>query len=423
MQRFIVLSMICLCFLACHRAGPPDVLLITVDTLRYDFCSPKWMPRTVEHFRKDFRFTHARVTSPLTITSHTALMTGLPPDGMFDNGRLKPGAVTMAEFLKAHGYATAAFLSGFPLDRRFGLDQGFDLYDDRFVKAEATMLKDIRQWNGWTFEAFDRRGDYTIGHYLEWLARPASGPRFAWIHLFDVHYPYRPDKNPYDPDFFKARTPEEITHLRQAYGEEAAFVDEQLARVWNAVAGGRTLIILTSDHGEDLCEHDNYLSHGDVLYETNLHIPLFLHLPGLRGREIAEPVLNLDVVPTLASLLKFPPLPATGLDLSDLLKKGSPLSRRLLYAECRSQKWGAGAAVINGNWKYIAQPGLRNMLFRLDQDPGERKNLIDEFPDEAARLHKHIERWWKDGRVIDPLSPLLTDPERIRAFRALGYIQ
>ena len=422
MRRLTLLLGIAFALMACGRSAPPDVLLITVDTLRYDYCTVQHMPATTAFFSHDFIFSRAYAPVPTTLASHTCLMTGLPYAGLFVDGRLAK-VNTLAEVLRCAGYRTSAFISGFPLDHQFGLDQGFDLYEDHFLAGQDTMFRNAQSWAGHPYERFDRRGDFTVDLFLSYWKRPASGPRFVWLHLYDPHAPYAPDRYAFDYNPFHPRNPGELDRIRKAYGEECAFVDHQLARVWQAVDRRHTLVVCTSDHGENLCDHDDYLTHNEVVYETTLHVPLMIHVPGRGGRIVPDPVINLDDFPTILTLLGRPSTPTLGRDLSPLMLKAQTIVVRALHAECRGERWGAGAAVFDGPWKYIAQPGLRNMLFRLDRDPREKQDLLARYPAVAARLHKDIERWWKGGRLVDPLSPLLTDPERIRAFKALGYIQ
>ncbi|HJS75217.1 MAG TPA: sulfatase, partial [Vicinamibacteria bacterium] len=267
------------------RAGQ-NLLVITIDTLRADRVgaygdSKARTPHIDRLAHEGVLFEQAVAQVPVTLPSHASLFTGLlpPTHGVRDNTyfRLDSRAQTLAETLKASGYETAAFVAAFVLDGTFGLDQGFDFYDDE-VSGAATTTGTIAE----------RRGELVSRSFVSWLEKRSSDrPFFAWLHFFDPHLPHAPPP-PYEA----------------SYGGEISYVDEQVGRVLEALAakgeGDDTLVVLTSDHGESLGEHGEK-SHGFFVYEATLRVPLILKsarsLPG--EVRIAPPVRSIDILPTV----------------------------------------------------------------------------------------------------------------------------
>jgi arylsulfatase A-like enzyme len=238
--------------------------------------------------------------APITLPSHSSIFTGLYPfeHGVRNNGNfyLADRFPTLATVLKARGYHTGAFVSSFILDRRYGLEHGFDLYDDRMEGEYAQVV---------TLQA-ERRGDRTalaLGRFLDERAKEPQAPFFAWLHLYDPHEPYRPPR------------PFRDLFAQDPYDGEIAFTDAILASVLDRLrAGGlidRTLVVVTADHGESLGEHGE-TTHSMFVYEGAIRVPLVLWRPGLvpAGRVVSDPARLVDVAPTVLELLGVPP-PAT----------------------------------------------------------------------------------------------------------------
>ena len=208
------------------------------------------------------RFTNVRATAPLTLPSHTSILTGaLPPDnGVRVNGVALPVRPTLARAFHDAGYRTGAFIGAYVLDRRFGLSGGFDIYDDRIPRGSSGAM---------VLEA-ERPGNVVMDAALEWLARPGTQPFFGWVHLYDPHAPYDP--------------PQEFLQKAggQAYDGEVAFADAQVARAldWLERSGqrDRTIVVVTGDHGEGLGDHGE-LTHGMLAYDSTLRVPLMICVP------------------------------------------------------------------------------------------------------------------------------------------------
>ena len=251
--------------------GRVNVVLVTIDTLRADRIGPALTPRIVALAQQGATFTNARSNVPLTLPAHASILTGLlpPRHGVRLNGvqRLRADTPTLGRVLQSAGYRTGAFIGAYVLDSRFGLDQGFDTYDDEIPKGESVTG---------SLDA-DRRGDLVAARAIAWLrSLPDDGrPFFLWMHVYDPHAPYTP------PAEWLARA------KGQAYDGEVAFADAQVGALLDALpAGGRrerTLTVVAGDHGESLGEHGE-AAHGMLVYEAALRVPLVLAGAGLGGR-------------------------------------------------------------------------------------------------------------------------------------------
>jgi arylsulfatase A-like enzyme/Flp pilus assembly protein TadD len=376
------------------------VLLITVDTLRPDALG--WVggtnatPALDRLAGEGVRFPAAVSPVPLTLPSHAALMTGWWPRrlGLRDNGQLVPSAVpTLAQTLQRHGYRTAAFVSGYPLDSAFGLDRGFDHYDDAFARTSGGDL--------------ERDAAATAAAFTAW-ARTAPRPWLAWVHFYDPHYPYEP------PARFRRPGP------RGAYDGEVAAVDAAVAEVRAAVAAAPVLTVFAGDHGESLGEHGEG-THGFFVYDSTVLVPLVFHYPGrLAPAQSTLPARLLDVTPTVLDLLDLPaPGPTDGVSLRDHLQGGRPRAEPS-YIETQqpwlSYGWAPLRALRHGGWKLVEAP--RPELYDLQADPGETRNLIQAQPGRAEELRRLLARA-ESLPAAD--SRTLEDPEAMERLRALGY--
>jgi arylsulfatase A-like enzyme/Tfp pilus assembly protein PilF len=342
-----------------------NLLLITIDTLRADRLSC-YDPTHVRTTTMDGLaaagtvFTRAFSHVPLTLPAHTSLLTGLTPPahGVRDNGRfvVPAGLRTLAELLKSRGYATAAFVGGYPLHSRFGLAQGFDTYDDRFAAAPGIAR-----------EFAEARAGDVVDKALAWAEKPRA-PWFLWVHLYDPHDPYEP------PEPFRTRFKD------APYDGEVAYVDETLGR-FLAVLRDRglmddTVVVLTGDHGESLGEHGE-LTHGFLTYNPALGVPLIVAAPGLKPRRSEDIVAHVDVFPTVCDLLGVPkPDGLEGRSLVPALE-GRKLRPRPVYFECLSPYYGRGWAPVRGfiedKMKFVDSPVAE--LYDIGADFGETANL------------------------------------------------
>ena len=386
-----------------------SVLLITIDTLRadhvgaYGYAAAR-TPTLDGLARAGTTFDRAYATAPITLTSHASLMTGRypPGHGARHNGiRIDLKTPTIAEQFARHGFATAAFIAAFPLDRRFGLIKGFQTYGDRMPRAP-----DGRPAN-------ERPGRAVIDDALEWLARHREERFFLWVHLFEPHAPYG---NPADP--VEAQRPPAVR-----YDDDVAEADRQAGRLIDSLGNLRssTLIVATADHGEAFGEHGE-ISHSLFTYDVTLRVPLIVVEPGGTGRGIRvnEAVSLVDVAPTVAALTHLGAFDADGVDLSPALR-GVPLQTRTLYAESFAPffdfAWSPLRTLRDGKWKYIAAP--RPELYDVQNDPGESRNLVALEPQRVADLARKTDAI---STGVPPMGNVAGDSEALARLTALGYV-
>jgi arylsulfatase A-like enzyme/Flp pilus assembly protein TadD len=392
-------------------APPRNLLLITVDTLRADALGAygstsavtPWLDRLAA---AGARFDRARAHNVVTLPSHANMLTGrLPPDhGIRDNAgfRLAATEETLATRLKARGFRTAAFVSAFPLDSRFGLARGFDVYDDAFVEATPRPA----------FVEQERSGSATVRAAREWLeAQPRDSAWFCWVHLYEPHFPYAPPA-PYDARFASA-----------PYDGEVAATDAALAPllepILDAGAATDTLVVVTADHGEALGDHGE-ATHGIFAYEATLRVPLILYYPPLIGpRAIAAAASHVDLLPTILEALRLPLPPE--LRGRSLLRAATGIEARgeATYFEAVSgslnRGWAPLTGVVSDGLKYIDLPIPE--LYDLAADPAEAHNLASIRPQDVEKrraLLRSIDRG--EVRRSDE-----SDEVRER-LRSLGYV-
>jgi arylsulfatase A-like enzyme/Flp pilus assembly protein TadD len=389
-----------------------NVLLVTVDTLRADrvgaYGSTMGLTPTLDRLaREGLRFDAVRTHVPLTLPSHASLMTGrIPPrHGVRDNGAysLDPAQPTLAAALKSAGYRTAAFVGAFVLDARFGLGKGFDLYDDQYG-ARPTMGR---------VEVVERRAEEVTTRASSWI-RAAEAPWFAWVHVYDPHEPYAP------PEPFASR------HASAPYDGEVAYTDMALGRLIGDLqtAGrlDRTLVIVTSDHGEGLGNHGER-THGLFAYDTTLHVPLIMWCtysirPGVYG----DPIGLVDVGPTILDLLGVAWSGADGRSLRRRLAgEESGISPAPLYFEALNasltRNWAPLTGVVAGSLKLIDLPIPE--LYDLAADPGETQNLYTQRLSDTRRLEQMLDAIGK-SETSQPGAAV--DAETAARLRSLGYV-
>jgi arylsulfatase A-like enzyme/Flp pilus assembly protein TadD len=396
---------------AVRREPGLDVLLITIDTLRADALGAygnaaartPWMDRLAAG---GVRFARAHAHNVVTLPSHANLLSGQYPlaHGVRDNTgfRFPAGTPTLAALLKARGYRTAAFVSAFPLDSRFGLDAGFDQYDDRLGGTETTTA----------FVMPERPGAETVALARRWLDQPHQGPAFAFVHLYEPHFPYVP------PEPLASRFQEKPYHGEVAAADAAL---EPLLRPLLEADRPRTLVVLTSDHGEGLGEHEE-LTHGVFAYESTLHVPLVLYAPRiLKPRVVTERVRHVDVMPTVLDALGIePPAGLPGRSLLPLASGQAGVPANSYFEALSSslnQGWAPLRGVIAADLKYVDLPLPE--LFDLAADPAESRNLAPSRPQDLDRLRGLLARAREGERGLERVTE---DAATLERLRALGYL-
>jgi len=401
---------------------PPDasnfnILLITLDTTRadhlgcYGFAQAK-TPCLDDLAREGMRFVRVYCQAPMTLPSHVSILSGLYPvaHGVRNNGHALPAGIrSLAEILKGRGYATAAFVSSFSVDSRFGLDPGFDVYDDTF-QSQATL----KSTNA------ERRAEGTFDRFSRWLENNWSNQFFAWVHYYDPHLPYDPPP-PYREEF-----------SGRLYDGEIAYMDNYVGAILDRLrAKGileKTIIIAAGDHGEGLGDKVE-TGHGIFLYEEELRVPLIFHNRRIfpRPRVSESQVRLVDVAPTILELigLKDEVGGMQGQSLVPRLKgkAGKDLDSLIeTFYPRESFGWSELVGVVSGPWKFIQAP--RPELYDLKADPLENKNLYGVETDKAAALKTKLEnellRLGSGGKASG--EPAGTRAEDLEKLRSLGYV-
>ena len=386
-------------------ASGADVLLITIDTLRADAVGfgggPAGATPVLDRLAEQGRvFTFAHAHNVVTLPSHANLLTGLYPyqNGVRENtGFVLPDRVpTLATWLAAEGYETAAFVAAFPLDSRFGLARGFSVYDDSYPLGSHPDR----------FEMVQRRGDQVVGPAKAWWDAHAGKKRFLWVHLYDPHAPYQP------PSPFAERFP------GSPYQGEVAATDSFLAPLLEpllaAAPGERPIVAVTADHGESLGEHGE-LTHGLFAYEATLHVPLVFWGRGVPPGRDDRSARHVDLVPTILALLGLA-VPA-GLPGRSLLEAETAADS---YFEALSTSLNRGWAPLRGvlrdRSKWISLPLPE--LYDLGRDAKEERNLYEK----DRRLARDLEGALPAESVWPPERTEQASAEELAQLKSLGYV-
>jgi choline-sulfatase len=396
--------------------SPPNVFLVTVDTLRADHvgCYGYSGVKTpaIDSLAKDgIRFANAFTPVPVTNSSHASIMTGLYPSshGVTDFGvALSATHVTWAALLQKHGYTTAAFIGAVVLDSKTlapGFEQGFDYYDN-FPPHTGKGHWDVEE----------RRGMEVVQHAEKWLDRPhseqsltaLSGPRFLWVHLYDPHDPYEPPP-PYSEIYRNHLYDGEIAYADHALGDFLAYLRR---RGWY----DNSLIVLVGDHGEGLGEHKEK-THGIFLYEVTLHVPLLIKLPQQReaGKVVGAQVRTIDILPTVLGLLGMSTSERMdGVSLQPLLAGAAQERERPLFGETDYPLhfgWAPLRCVRGEQGKLIQAP--RPEYYDLHADPHELHNLYSSSTPQQQKLQTLLSQHQAEanGGKLSAANAQLPDPK------------
>lgn len=394
-----------------------NVLLITIDTFRADhvgaYGSTRGATPTIDRLSAEgLRFETTYTHVPLTLPSHTALMTGTYPfvNGVRDNGsfRFDGSRPTLASTLKAAGYRTGAFVGAFVLDARFGLNAGFDVYDDKYGSRPA----------GGELSVLERPADKVLTAAVSWIASSwsagdASRPWFAWVHLYDPHEPYDP------PEPFRTR------YASDPYSGEIAFADAQVGGALDRLArAGRlthTLVIIAADHGESLGEHQER-THGLFAYDSTLRVPLVVWSPPVVPPGVFGGIARLvDVMPTVLDLVAVAGPAPSGRSLRPFVSGEHPVDDPGSYFETMNanltRNWAPLAGLVSGGFKLIDLPIPE--LYDLGADPGERVNLYASRGEVAKPLERQLDALRADAK---PIAATQVDRDTQERLRSLGYV-
>lgn len=399
-----------------------NVLLVTIDTLRADrvgaYGNQNGLTPTLDRLaREGVRFERTYSHVPLTLPSHTTMMTGLYPmsNGVRDNGsfRFDGTKPTLAGALKAAGYRTGAFVGAFVVDARFGLNAGFDVYDDNYGARPA----------GGELSLLERPAEQVLAPARDWIrgapaaatsGAPTSPPFFAWIHLYDPHDPYNP------PEPFRSR------YAGDLYAGEIAYADASLGATLTDLerAGllSHTLVVVASDHGESLGEHGER-THGLFAYDATLRVPLIIWAPGSISPAVVHSQARLvDIMPTILDLVGVSrPATLDGRSLRPLIAGEREAGDRVSYFEALNanltRNWAPLTGAVSKGLKLIDLPIPE--LYDLASDSGELHNMYARRPDLAKPLERSLDALTAGRRGPTPTA---VDRETSERLRSLGYV-
>jgi arylsulfatase A-like enzyme/tetratricopeptide (TPR) repeat protein len=386
-----------------------NVLLVTIDTLRADALGSYGGRATTPNLDRlaagGARFDFAHAHAVVTLASHASILTGRYPyeHGIRDNTgyRLPSTRPTAATLLKPRGFATGAFVGGFPLDHRFGLAAGFDLYDDKLGAASASEAAER-----------ERPADVVVQSALDWIGRQ-PGKWFAWVHVYDPHTPYQP------PPDWAAKFPSD------PYLGEVSWTDAALGPLLDRLRGlpRATLVVVTADHGESLGEHGER-THSLFAYESTLRVPLIVAEVGaanaavVNGPVIRTPARHVDLLPTILDLAGAPASDVSGSSLRGVMLAGTGPDRPSYFEAMTAavtRGWAPLRGVLVGREKYIDLP-IRE-LYDLAADAAEARNLA--APTGRTEVMLNALRLFD---VAPPGRARQETPETIERLRSLGYI-
>jgi len=403
------------CLLVCRpaQAQSTPVILISIDTLRADHLSGYGYRRirtpNIDSFAENGAiFTAISSQIPLTLPSHTSLFTSMYPFATRveeNTERVPAGLVTLASILRSRGYKTAAFIGASLLDRRYGLDQGFDFYDSPFhLGSPVAENPNVR---------VRRDGALVARSAEQWLNANRGQPVFAFVHLYDLHTPYT--------------RPASARPTVAGYDAELEYVDRVLGRFRQALVKqgwwDRSLVVLLADHGESLEEHGES-SHGYFIYASTLWVPLLMHWPAAAAghpSRVAEPGGLIDVAPTILAALSIPAPPS--FQGRNLLARQEAAAREV-YGESLyphdAFRWAPLRSLREGDFKFIEAP--RPELYNLRDDPREQVNLVRKNSAQARELRIQLGRLLARyaSRQAAPVRD--ASPESAAALRSLGYL-
>ena len=418
--RLAAACLVLVALAGCGEPPRPNILLVTFDTTRWDRMGYAGGPAGVTPMldamaSRGTWFETALTVQPLTLPSHTSILTGLYPTrhGVRNNGTFVVGQdqVTLAERLAAEGYETHAVISAFVLDSQFGLDQGFDTYDDDLAagpKKRMFMFKEVP-------------AKETTIRAVRWLERQrdASRPFFLWIHYFDPHANYEP------PADVAQRFPGD------PYAGEIHYADRELGRVFKSLDDSgeldETLFVFTSDHGDSMGEHGER-THGLFIYDATTRVPLIFSGPGVPERtRVDDVVRTVDIVPTLLDLLQLDDdAELDGRSLAPLWR-GEDEEPRVAYMETLNPRfsfgWSELRALRDESRRVVAAP--RREAYDVTRDPREQRNLLaDGEPSPPVR------QMLRELRSIEEADPWVRgeqsegdlDEQARERLEALGYV-
>lgn len=399
---------------AAAAAAAPNLVLITIDTLRADrvgaYGHLAAQTAALDRLaREGVLVEEAVVQVPQTRPSHASIFTGRNPyeHGLRDNFSppLDSKLPVLAEVLRGRGWTTGGFIGAYPVSRDSGLDRGFQVFDDPFTGGAAVAARAERS---------ERRAAEVVDKALAWLEGLRARPFFLWVHVFDPHAPYEP------PPPWRER------FAKDPYDGEVAYADAQIGRLldWIDRAGLQesTLVVATSDHGEGLGDHGED-EHMLFVYDSTLRVPLLMRWPGVlrAGARVEGQFRSVDLLPTLIELLGLPAVASSGASRAAELRRGGTLPVNESHAEALYGQLHFGYAPLRAlrgdGWKYIDAP--RPELYHVQTDPGETRNRLDDRGNVAQAMRERLRAHDTGATAVGAPS---VDPQAAERLAALGYV-
>lgn len=410
---------------SCKDKSKYNVIIVTFDTTRADHIASYNDDKNIKTPNLDKLATDGVVYEksiapvPITLPSHSSIMTGKVPftHGVRDNGlfNLPQSQNTLAEILKQNNYQTAAAIGSFPLTSKFGINQGFDYYNEHITqKYEDISGNKTKPKNRLFFD--ERKAAQVNKAILPWLQDNYQSPFFMWLHYFDPHHPHEPPA-PYNQSF-----------VHDLYQGEIAYSDENfgklIAELKKLGVYKNSIIVFTSDHGEGIGEH-NESTHALLMYNSTLHVPLIIKYPNSQfaQQRISQQVGSIDIFPTILNIL--------GINIPDdiqghILPTDPSLTETYeYYAETLSPRlshgWGEQRGILKDGYKYIYGP--QKELYNLNNDPHELNNIIEHDTRLAKSMKQSLQDYLDENIVSDLNSSIEVDAKTMNTLRGLGYVQ
>lgn len=418
-----------------------NIILISIDTLRADHLGCYHYPRNTSPFLDKFRedavlFRRCMAQSSSTLASHASMLTSLIPShhgAFFTRGQaLQDNITTMAELLKEKGYRTISFNDGGQIAPKFGLNQGFDIYESMSARFKAEHLNFYR----------------VVTKTIKWLDQNPNERFFLFLHTYETHHPYTPKKRQlklfesnYNGDLNWQITVEMIEkinkgeikltdedkqHIINTYDAEIRSMDESFGLLIDYLKKKKlydnTLIIFTSDHGEEFGEHGIWATHSHTLFNDQLHVPLLIKLPEsmYASRKVDHLVMGIDILPTVMDLLSEKmSKDFEGSSLVPLMKGIPPKKLVFAISQRDMQKTYVSAywSVMTRKWKlYNAK------LFNLLSDPDELKDVSKSHEDLKTSLQKYALKYIRRKDEKFPVKKVVLDNELREKLKSLGYL-
>lgn len=448
----LALGLACL-WAACAKSPRPNVILITIDTLRADYLSCYGHPRptspNLDAFAGDaVLFEQVLCQSPETLPSHTSIMTGMHPRThkvISHESKVDDAITTLAEVLNKRGYVTGAVVSSHVLDAKYGLDQGFAAYRPVHYAYKERQRELMHQ----------REEDPTTEEALTWMRDHRKSRFFLWVHWFHPHRAYNPpprykqifagdyagpaaaDQNDFAMRVWRDRVDlaaEDIAYMRGLYEGEVAFTDAQVGRLLDELRAlnllDNTIVVVTSDHGEILYEHEYYFGHDIALYDECTMVPLVVRIPGIGEppRRVGGLVQTIDIFPTVLEALGIAcPGEVEGKSLLPLMRGAADgtveygFTETFPFPEKCPPRHAVRTETAKLVWREEPPAEIAKQLYDLEADPAETVNLYPTGP-EAQALDAILADWIEPGGLHPAPIPTATESGRVKILKSLGYL-